>query len=213
MGGVLDLAMESLMARADDPALRTWWQPGWLVGVTRGQGVIEVDASGAPVGRPPSMTPDTATESLQQVVYTLQAVTHSHDPVRFTHAGQPATSVLGVPTSHPVRARPFAQVMSLMNVEEPSADETVMGRRRYTISGTANTAGGTVSVRVEQDGRVIRSGTAHIRGSGSLDRVYPWHLVVDIRGLAKGTYQVVANGPDPSDPSLTVTDTGPLRLH
>ena len=100
-----------------------------------------------------------------------------------------------------------------MNVEEPSSDETVIGRRPYTIAGTANTAGGTVSVRVEQDGRVIRRGFTHIKGSGSLDRVYPWHLVVDFRGLANGTYQVIASGPDPTDPSLTVTDTGPLRLH
>lgn len=208
----LELALETLEAQPDVPTYRTWWKPGWLASAKQVAGRIDVDVSDAPSSRPSAMDATTALRCLQQVVYTVQAATHSHDPVQFVRDGHPAASVLGVATGQPVQAQPMVQVMALMNVLEPSVDEGVVGRKPYRVSGTGNTAEGAVTVRLLHGGRVLQTRTGRMSGAGDLDRLYPWHVVIDISGLAKGTYQVVASGPDPTDSSLTVTDQQPLIL-
>jgi len=205
----LSLALETLEEQPDVPQYRTWWKPGWLGSATHTEGRISVELGDAPANRPSAMDALTATQSVQQVVYSLQAVTHSHDPVVFTHGGRPAAAVLGVPAAHPIRAKPLAQVMSLMNVLEPTIDETYVGHKPYTVSGTGNTAHRVVTVRLERDGEVLQTRTVRLSGSGDLGRLYPWHVDLDVSGLAKGVYEVVASG---TDPSLTVSDHQPLHV-
>lgn len=208
--GAMSLVLSMLEEQPDQPQYHTFWQPGWLAGVRHADGLISVDVSQAPAGLPRTMDVRTAAASVQQVVYTLQSVTHSHDPVRFTRHGKPAATVLGVPVATPVQARPPALVVSRMNVLEPSIDEEHQGHGPYTVSGTASTAQGRVTVRIEQHGVVLETRTVHTRGSGDPNRLYPWHVVIGLRGFKAGTYQVIASGADPSDPSLTVTDQQPL---
>jgi hypothetical protein len=209
---VLELAMETLEEQPDATRDHTSWQPGWLGAATRANGHVDVDVSDTPASRPATLDAPTASVSLQQVVYTLQAATGSHDSVQFTRHGKPAASVLGVPTTRPLRAAPMAQVLSLMNVLEPQAEGGTMGRAPFRVAGTGNTAGGAVTVRLELHGRILLTRSGRMAGSGDLGRLYPWHLSIPMRGLANGTYQVVASGPDPVDPSLTVTDQAPLHL-
>jgi hypothetical protein len=210
--GGLSLSLDMLEVQPDDHHYHSWWQPGWLQTVRHTHGLISVDLGDAPEGRPPAMDAPTATASVQQIVYTLQAVTHSHDPVRFTRNDNPATAVLGIPVTRPVQARPPALVVSRMNVLEPEPDGVDKGRKPYTVSGTGSTAQGLVTVRVEQHGRVLQTKTTRMPGSGDPNRLYSWKVVIDIRGYAKGTYQVTATGADPTDPSLTVSDEQPLHL-
>ena len=210
--GRVALSLDMLEEQPDDPHYHSWWQPGWLQTVTRAHGLISVDLGDAPAGRPPTMDAPTATASVQQVVYTLQAVTHSHDPVRFTRNGKPATTVLGIPVTTPVPARSPALAVSRMNLLEPEMDEVYQSRKPYTVSGTGSTAQGLVTVRVEQHGRVLQTRTTRMSGSGDPNRLYPWKVVIDVRRYAKGIYQVTATGPDPTDPSLTVSDEQPLHL-
>jgi hypothetical protein len=209
---VLELALETLEEQPDAPKDHTSWQPGWLGSATRAHGHIDVDVSATPASRPPAMDAQTASVSLQQVVYTVQAATGSHDSVQFTRKGKPASTVLGVPTTRPLQAAPMAQVVSLMNVLEPQFDDGTMGRAPFRVSGTGNTAGGALTVRLELHGRILLTRTGRMSGSGDLGRLYPWHLPIPTRGLANGTYQVVAIGPDPLDPSLTVTDQALMHL-
>jgi hypothetical protein len=212
----LALALESLEEQPEVPQYHTWWRPGWLVSASRTDGHIDVDVGDAPAGRPPAMDAATASRSLQQVVYTLQAAAHSHERIQFTRHGKPASSVFGVPATHPVLADPPVQVLSLMNVLEPEMDEGYQGHGPYTVSGTADTAQGLVTVRLELHGQVLQTRTTRPSGSGTPGSaeglLSPWHVDVSVRGLAHGTYQVVASGPDPVDPSVTLTDQRPLHL-
>jgi hypothetical protein len=212
--GRLALALDMLEVQPDARAYHSWWQPGWLATATHADGLISVDVTAAPVERPRAMDALTATASLQQVVYTLQAVTDSHDPVQFTRHGKPASAVLGVPATSPVRAGPPALVVSRLNVLEPDPENEgeTLGRAPFLVSGTGSTAQGVLTVRVEQHGKVLETRTGHISGSGDPNRLYPWKLMIDIRGFAKGTYEVVATGADPTDPALTVSDQQPLHL-
>jgi hypothetical protein len=180
--------------------------------VKHAHGLISVDLGDAPPGRPPAMDAPTATASVQQIVYTLQAVTHSHDPVRFTRNDKPATTVLGIPVTRPVQAWSPALVVSRMNLLAPEMEEVYKSRKPYTVSGTGSTAQGLVTVRVEQHGKVLQTKTTRMSGSGDPNRLYSWKVVIGIRGYAQGTYQVTVTGPDPTDPSLTVSDEQPLHL-
>jgi hypothetical protein len=209
---LLDLAVENLEAAPLDPRLHTEWKPGWLSSAARSGGRIAVVLGDAPKARPSSMDARTASETVQQLVYTLQAVTHTHDPVRFERQGAQVRSVLGVDTTRPVGAKPLHEVMSLMNVLSQEPGDSYVGSRPYPVYGTANTADGSVTVRVERHGAVLRTVTGRLAGSGDPDRLYPWHVLIDVKGLAKGSYRLVASGPDPDDPSSTVSQTSTLVL-
>ena len=151
---------------------------------------------------------------MQQVVYTLQAVTHSHDPVRFTRNGKPATTVLGVPGDDAGAGRdPPALVVSRMNLLEPEMDEVYQSRKPYTVSGTGSTAQGRRDrAASSSDGRVLQTRTTRMSGSGDPNRLYPWKVDHRRPPVRHGDLQVTATGPDPTDPSLTVSDEQPLHL-
>jgi hypothetical protein len=208
----METATEALVETPDQPAYHTVWRPGWLTGASTSGDHIVVDADGAPTSRPPGMDAATATASVQQVVYTLQAASGTHDPVEFTRSGRPASSVLGVPTGTPVRAAPLAHTVSLVTIDDGTLDGTFLRRGRIPVTGLADTADGAIEVRIERDGRTVRSKAGRASGWGSPVRLYPWRVVIDTTGLPNGRYQVVASGPVPADPSLTATDERTLRL-
>lgn len=208
----LDTGVNGLMEKPDLPQYRSWWKPGWITEASRRGDLVDVDVDGAPPGRPSDMDEQTAAQSVQQVVYTMQAASRSHDRVRFTRDGRPASSVLGVPTGRPLAAAPLARTESLVTIEEPELGGSILSRGPVPVSGLSNTAHGAIDVRLELNGKVVRTKLGHAAGSGDLGRLYPWKVVIDTSGLPNGHYLIVASGPDPTDPSLTATDRRPLRL-
>jgi hypothetical protein len=210
--GSLETAVDSLEEKPDLAQYRTVWKPGWLTGATRHDGVIDVDADGAPERLPAGLEARSATESIQQVVYTMQAATHSHAPVRFLRNGRPAASVLGVPTTRPLPAAPRVQALSPVEVSEPEADGIQEGRAPVRAAGEALTPGATVDVRIERGGALLRTRPATSAGTADSTGLYPWHVLLDVKGLAHGTYQVVATVADPLDPTLDASDRRPLNL-
>jgi hypothetical protein len=208
----MDTAVSSLLAPPDHHFLRTAWKAGWLASVSTSGGRIAVDARGAPASLPAGMDERTAVESIQQVVYTLQAVTRTHQPVQFTRNGRPAGSVLGVPTRSPVSAAPVPQTMALMSIDDGTLGGTFLSRGPIPVTGLGDTAGGVVDVRLEQGGRVVRSWTGHAGDGSDPGSLHPWRVVVRTAGLPNGRYLVVASGPDVTDPSVTVHDARSLRL-
>jgi hypothetical protein len=208
----LETAVDGLMERPDLPQYRTVWQPGWFIDATQAAGVLRIDAAGAPTGRPAGMDDATATQSIQQVVYTLQSAARSHQPVQFLRGGKPAATVLGVDTHRPVPAAPVTQARSRMNVTGPDIDGSDLSRGPTLVTGLSNTENGTVDVRLEQHGAVVREARGRASGYGGPDRLYPWKVRVDTTGLSAGTYRIIASGPDPADPGLVDTDSRPFHL-
>jgi hypothetical protein len=154
----------------------------------------------------------TATESIQQVVYTMQAAASSHDPVRFMRGGHPATSILGVSTAQPVSAAPRVQVLAPVEVSEPDPDGIQEGRAPVRAAGVTVAPGVTVEVRVERAGTVLSTRPTRSAGTADSTGMYPWHVLLDVKGLAHGTYVVVATVVDPLDAALDVSDQRPLHL-
>ena len=60
-----DNAMYGLEEAPDDRRLHSYWKPGWLSGVKRGAGTIDVELGAAPATRPPGMDEATAEASVQ----------------------------------------------------------------------------------------------------------------------------------------------------
>jgi hypothetical protein len=60
--------------------------------------------------------------------------------------------------------------------------------------------------------RVVRSWTGHAGDGSDPGSLHPWRVVVRTAGLPNGHYVVVAEGPDVTDPSVTVHDARSLRL-
>ncbi len=205
-------AVNGLMEKPEVPWYGTRWAPGWITGASRAGAVVEVAVDGAPAQRPAAMDERTAEQSVQQVVYTMQAASRSHDPVQFTRNGKPATSVLGVPAAEPIGASPPAQVLAPVELQEPEVGGTVMDRASQLASGLCSTPGGDVDVHLLHGDAVVRSVVAHVAGAPGPDHEYPWQVNLDIHGLANGSYSVVTSRPDPADPSLTATDHRPLVL-
>jgi hypothetical protein len=212
----LDAAVSSLMTDPYDPDYTTGWTPGWLVSADLRHGVIEVDLGTAPATRPAHMSARTAYEVVQSAVYTLQAAAHSHARVQFLRAGQPAATVLGVPTAQPVGPGRVVDVLSRMNITQPAVDGMLGGDHQLVVAGTSNGPGGTVVVRlVRKTGSgqktvLTRSTTAS--GTGAPDRLYPWRIALDTSSLTPGSYVVVATNADPSGRGHVASDTRAVVL-
>jgi hypothetical protein len=210
--GRMQAALNGLLEQPDVTQYHSAWKPGWLIDASTSGGRIVVAADAAPAALPVGMDPRTAEESVQQVVYTFETASRTLDPVQFTRNGRPASSVLGVPTGKPVHAAPLAQTLSLVNIKDGTLDGTFLSRGRIPVRGLSNTAGGRLVLRLERDGKVVRTVPGHSTAWGYSHSLYPWHLTLDTSGLPDGHYQVVVSGPDPTDPSLTFTDQRPLHL-
>ena len=150
------------------------------------------DASWA--ARPDGMTAKQAKLAVQQIVYTVQGVEQSREPVTFTLDGAPSP-VFAIDAPNGVKAGTFLTTLALCNVTAPAEGDTVSGT--FTASGVASSFEGTVPWEVRDgSGAVVVQGSA--QAEGWIDDVYPWESAVDVSGLAPGAYTFVAMTDDPS---------------
>lgn len=207
----LDAAVTGLSTDPYDADYRSGWTPGWLVSATLDGGVIRIDLGSVPARRPAAMSARTAYETVQSAVYTLQAATHSHAPVRFTRSGKPLPTVLGVPTDRPVTAGRATDVLSLMNITSPALDGLHIPRGRLVVTGLNNGYEATVVLQLKRGDRVVRTKPGMATGWTG-DRLYPWRIVVDTSSLAPGRYTLVASNDDPSGRGNPDRDTRVVHL-
>ena len=208
-GTPLEHALAALMREPADPDYRTAWRAGWLHAASTGNGVIQVDLGDAPELRPPSMTGRDASESVQQVVYTVQAAVKRRDPVVFTRNGKPVATVLGVPTSLPVAQGPPLDVLSRMSITVP-AEGQVLPRGRLVVTGVNNSFEATVVVELKRAGRIYIDKPGMATGYMA-EHLFPWRMVVKTSGLPPGRYTLVASNDDPSG-GTPETDTRVIEL-
>jgi hypothetical protein len=180
-----------------DPDYRSLWPDGSVVDSVRfDAGEIVVDlADDSLVDRPGSVTASEAGLALEQVIYTLQGVVGERAPVRFTLDGDPAPTVLGVPTAEPLANAPQLDVLSLVNLTAPEQDAGVTGDR-LVVSGVASSFEATVPLQVLRGGQVVLEGFA--TAAGWQDRLYPFETTLDVSGLPPGDYTLRASTDDPS---------------
>jgi hypothetical protein len=159
-----------------DPDYRSLWPQAMTVES------VSVDGPTATVALAGPLTKQVRTADspdVQQLVHTVTAALDGVDQVTVTVNG--TELVAG-----PVRRAPQVDVLAPVWVIEPQQGATVT--RPLRVSGSASVFEATVSWEVRQDGAVVRSGFttatvgAPMRGT--------WQVVV--RGLAPGTYDVVA---------------------
>ncbi len=181
---------------AVDPDYTSLLPSGTLSDVRRADDAIEVvlpDDSWTT--RPAGTSRAQARLAVQQLVYTLQGVEQTRDPVRAYLDGEAAAvPLLGVPTAGGVEQADPLDVLGLVNVTTPEQGTAVTGS--LTASGVASSFEGTVPWEVRSGGRVVLDGFA--TAEGYLDRLYPWTTEVDVSGLTPGTYTFVAMTSDPS---------------
>jgi hypothetical protein len=206
----LTYATQGLMTEPVDPDYRTAWQAGWLTAAKMDKGVIDVAVGDVPAARPAAMSDHDATEAIQQVIYTMQAAVGQRAKVQFVRNGQPATTVLGVPTARPLAQGPTLDVLSRMSISDPT-DGVHVKRGRLVVTGVNNGFEATVVVRVERAGKVYltKAGTA----SGyQQPRLFPWRVVINTSKLPPGSYTIVASNDDPAGTGHPETDTRTIVL-
>jgi hypothetical protein len=206
----LDFAVGGLMSEPEDPDYRTPWQAGWLGGARESAGRIEVAVDGAPAGRPPAMTAREASEAVQQVIYTVQAAVADRLPVQFTRHGKPTATVLGVAAGRPLAQGAPLQVLSRMSISDPAEDSKVQ-RGRLVVTGVNNSFEANVVVRLERQGKVIRTKSG-IAAGYQAPRLFPWRVVLDTAKLPPGRYTIVASNDDPSGRGQADRDTRTIEL-
>lgn len=196
-GTPLHTAVAALMTGPNDPDYRTAWPAGSIISADLRHGVVEVQLGAMRAHRPRGMSARTASEIVQQAVYTFRAASGRRDiKVQFLRHHKPAPTVLGVSTDHPVAAGRVSDVLSLMNITSPTEGQG-MERGQVVVTGTNNGPEGTVVVelvRTSPTGDVTvltESGTAS--GTGDLGRLYPWRVPIDTSDLPTGTYTLVAS--------------------
>lgn len=202
----LDDALAALSRAPDDPDYATAWTPGQLRGAQVGSAQIVVDVAPTVAARPAATSRTAAEASVQQVVYTLQAVAGRVLPVRFEADGAPLDRVLGVDTREPVRQQPALATLSAVSISDPGEGRVVDDA--FSATGVADSRSSTVVwTLADVAGEVVASGTAGTRtGEGALPA---WRTgPVDVSGLEPGRYTFTAAVADPSVSRPTpVTDT------
>lgn len=141
---------------------------------------------GAPTERPSGMSTAQARLAVQQLVYTVQGVGQTRDPVDVDHLYGEAGLVTNAD---------FATTLNLVSVTSPEQGSTVGAT--FTASGVASSFEATVPWQIRQGDRVVKKGFT--TADGWMDRLYPWQARVDVSDLAPGSYTFVALTDDPSD--------------
>lgn len=178
-----------------DPDYRTLWPPIEISEVQATDGVITVQIpSDGFTERPDGMTKGAAKLAVQQLVYTLQGVQQSRDPVQFE---RPDTTPLlfGLSTEAAYANAPVLEVSSLVNVTSPEQGSSVTGDT-LSASGVASSFEANVPWEIRQGDAVVLDGSA--TAEGWLDKLFPWETEIDVSGLAPGDYTFVARTDDPS---------------
>lgn len=137
-GAPLDQAVTDAVSRTpDDPDYRTPWPAGTQVQAgfdgNGNDGQIQLDLTGVPGERPAGMSKADAEMAVQQLVWTAQAATQTTAPVALRLAGEPATTVLGVPTAEPLARGAETDTLAQVWIIEPAQGATV--EDGFTVSG------------------------------------------------------------------------------
>lgn len=147
--------------------------------------------------------------AVQSLVYTLQGIAQTRDPVRVVVGDQPI-ALLGQPTDTGVTAADQLAVLSLVNVTAPESGAEVSST--FTASGVASSFEATVRWEVRDTAdAVVLEGFA--TAEGFLEKLYPWETSIDVSSLAPGDYTFAAltddasagEGPGPYEDTKTVT--------
>jgi hypothetical protein len=213
----LRAAVTRLMATPFDHDYRLGWSPGWLTSAELSDGVIRVDLGRAPLARPANMSTRMAYVVVQSAVYTLRAASHSDADVLFVRGGLPVASVLGVPTGHPVTAGRAADLLSRIDIARPAVDGMHPHAGRLVLTGTDAAPLDQIVVRLVRPGgagpdKTLRTQTALSDGAPDASGRYHWRIVVDLSGVAPGSYTVVArNGGHHVDTDTRVVVIRPPR--
>jgi len=185
-------AVREMLRGPVDPDYRTLWPAGTSLRapVTAADGVVTVDLTGKALG-PVSLGTPAAELTVQQLVYTVQAVLQSTDPVRLLVDGAPVSKLFGaVSTGQPVPRTDQYAVRSLVQIDDPAHGATV--GRTVTVSGEAAAFEANVPWEVLRDGAVVQRGfTTAAQGQ----RFAAWSFTVS---LEPGTYVVRVTEDDPS---------------
>jgi hypothetical protein len=173
-----------------DPDYRSHWPPGTTLRtpVRTDGGTIVVDLSGADAAR---VDAELAEPTVQQLVFTVQGVLQSTDPVRILVDGEPVDQLWGaVSTAEPVKRGDDYALRSLVQIDTPAHGATV--GREVEVRGEAAVFEATVGWEVLRDGAVVRSGfTSTTEGQ----RFAPFAFAVT---LEPGEYVVRVLEDDPS---------------
>jgi hypothetical protein len=190
-------ALFALESTPLDPDYRTLWPQGAFAWAKVDSDLITVElADGSLHDRPSSMSPAEAEASIQQVVYTMQALAQKRLPVQFTLNGNPIDQVLGVPTSEPLANAPILQTLSRVNLTLPAEGQKVT--RTIDVDGVANSFEANVTWSLENVAQLpIASGSFTATGYMA-EKLFPFRGVVDVSSLDPGTYTFIVRTDDPS---------------
>ena len=173
------------------------WPTGAFAWAKEDSDLITVElADGSLHERPATMSPAEAEASIQQVVYTMQAMAQERLPVQFTLHGNPIDQVLGVPTAEPLANAPVLETLSRVNLTTPSESETVSGI--LEVTGVANSFEANVTWAIEDLSQVpVDSGSFTATGYMA-DKLFPFTGSIDVSSLDPGTYTLIVSTDDPS---------------
>lgn len=166
-----------------------------MIGLDEEQDLIFVYLQDDAVTSDKTLSPAEGRLAVQSLVYTLQGISQTRDPVTVVSgADNTPITLLGVDTSGGVQARPQLDVLGLVNVTAPEEGATVKGT--FSASGVASSFEATVPWQVRKGDEVVLDGFT--TAAGWIDKLYPWKGKVDVSSLAPGTYTFVAMTDDPS---------------
>lgn len=192
-----------------DPDYGTLLPPITVESVTAADGAIVLDLGADSTTADKSMSDADGALAVQSLVYTLQGITQSRDPLRITIGGTP-TPFLGQPTDTGVEAAAPLDVLSLVSVTTPESEATVSDT--FTAEGVASSFEATVPWELrDESGKVVLDGFS--TADGFMDKLYPWTTEVDASSLAPGSYTFAAltddasdgEGPGPFEDTKTIT--------
>ncbi len=200
-----------------DPDYQVAW-PSFVrasAALSPGGDLIEVDLSGDPqddLHDRSGLTPNEARIAVEAVVRTAQAAVGERLPVQLLLFGERTDQVLGVPASEPLDAGSDLAVLSHVSLTDPSQGLLVDNDDPFTVSGVGNSFEGTVVVRIQRwEGTRVVDEKPTIAGWQE-DRLFPFEITFDLRGVAPGDYVVVARTDDPSGQGLFDTDTRVISI-
>lgn len=167
----------------DDPDYTTVWPKKSFTSASLDDDRIVVELGDRAIDRPAGVGPAQAVLGLQQAVYTADAAAGSDLPVEFTSGGDAATP-LGMALTGPVQRDESFGLLAPVSLSSVADGVEVSG----SLSAGGSVSGEVSTVDWLLKGprhKVVRSGTAHAR-DGS------WSTLIRLRGLAPGSYLLIA---------------------
>jgi hypothetical protein len=190
-------ALDGIATAPDDPDYRTFWSGDDLAFVKEDADLITVGVNDALLrDRPAGMSEGEAEASIQQVVYTMQAMAQKRLPVQFTLNDNPIDQVFGVPTSEPLTNAPILETLSRVNLTTPEEGQEVTDT--LEVDGVSNSFEANVPWSIEDSsGAQVASGA--ITAEGYMDtKLFPFRDSIDVSSLDPGTYTFIVSTDDPS---------------